>query len=168
LDNAAAVLMVLECLSERFPVAEEALHAGLERTRLAGRLQLIPGEVPLILDVAHNVQAARNLARDLGSIPCAGRTHGVFGCLGDKDAAGMATALAPRIDCWHLASPDSSRALDVAALNRALDAAGVDAPRRSYGSVAAALDGARSAAQPGDRVLVSGSFLTVAEALERL
>jgi len=166
LDNAAAVLMVLECLAERFPVEEGALRGGLERVRLAGRLQLIPDEVPLILDVAHNVQAARNLALDLGSIPSVGRTHGVFGCLGDKDAAGMAAALAIRIDHWHLAAPRGPRALGNGELEQALDAAGVEAPRRGYPSVAAALEGARSEARPGDRILVTGSFLTVAEVLE--
>ena len=166
LDNAAAVLMVLECLSPSFPVGEEALRAGLQQARLAGRLQLIPGDVALILDVAHNVQAARNLARDLGSLPCQGRTHAVFGCLGDKDAAGMAAALSPQIGCWHLASPGAGRALGIEALEQALHAAAVSASRRHYGSVGEALVGARREALTGDRILITGSFLTVAEALE--
>lgn len=167
LDNAAAVLMVLECLSRRFPVGREALRAGLQQVRLAGRLQLIPGDVTRILDVAHNVQAARNLARDLGSIFCGGRTHAVFACLRDKDAAGMTEALSPQIDCWHLTSAGGERALGIEALEQALGAAGVATPRRCYGSVAEALSGARREALPGDRILITGSFLTVAEALEQ-
>jgi len=168
LDNAAAVLMVLECLSERFPVGHEALKTGLQQVRLTGRLQLIPGDVALILDVAHNVQAARNLARELGSISCKGHTHCLFACLGDKDAAGMAAALASRIEHWHLASPDSPRALGVEALVLALESAGVDEPQSCYGSIAEALAGARDAARAGDRIVITGSFLTVAEALERI
>ena len=166
LDNAAAVLMVLECLSRSFPVSPEALRAGLQQVRLVGRLQLIPGDVDLILDVAHNVQAARNLARDLGSISCEGRTHAVFGCLRDKDAVGMAAALSPQIGCWHLASPGGERSLGIASLEQALSAAAVSAPRRCYESVGGALAGARCEALPGDRILITGSFMTVAEALE--
>ncbi len=168
LDNTAAVLMVLDCLSQRFPVDQEALRSGLQQARLAGRLQLVPGDVTLILDVAHNVQAASNLAQDLGSISCQGRTHAVFGCMQDKDVAGMMQVLSLQIDCWHLASPSGDRALGIEALEQALSAAAVSAPRRSYGAVDEALTGARREALPGDRILISGSFLTVAEALDDL
>jgi dihydrofolate synthase/folylpolyglutamate synthase len=168
MENAAAVLMVLECLSARFPVEQNAIRTGLQQVKLTGRLQVIPGEVTLVFDVAHNRQAARNLARDLGSLPCTGATHAVFACFRDKDAAGMVQALSPAVGHWHLASSGGERALPTDALEEALIAASVRSPRHSYKSVADALSEARRAARPGDRVLVTGSFLTVAAALESL
>lgn len=169
LDNAAAVLMVLECLLPRFPVGQGTVRTGLQQVQLVGRLQVIPGGVTLVMDVAHNPQAALNLARDLKSIPCAGATHAVFACFRDKDAPGMLRALSPAVGHWHLASPDDGeRALSAEALEQLLIASGVETPRECYNSVAEAFSEARRAARPGDRVLVTGSFLAVAAALESL
>jgi len=168
LDNAAAVLMVLDCLAGRLPIDRDAICAGLSSVRLPGRLQVIPGAITWILDVAHNVQAAANLALDLEGMPCAGRTHAVFACLADKDALGMLRALAPQIGHWHLAPLEGPRARPVADLVAALGAAGIQAPWGDYGSVGGALEGALKGARSGDRILVTGSFLTVATALNCL
>ena len=58
----------------------------------------------MILDVAHNVEAAAVLAENLGDSGFAPETIAVFGMLRDKDIAGVLRALAPRITRWHLAS----------------------------------------------------------------
>lgn len=168
LANAAAVLMVLECLLPRFPVSQDAVRAGLRQVQLAGRFQVIPGEVTLIFDVAHNGQAAENLAWDLGSLPCAGVTHAVFACFRDKDVSGMVRALSPAVGQWYLAFPGGDRALSTEALEQVLRTAGIMTPRHRYESVAEAITEALRAANPGDRVLVTGSFVTVAAALEQI
>jgi dihydrofolate synthase/folylpolyglutamate synthase len=166
IDNAAAVLMVIECLAGRFPVDQRAVRSGLRQVRLDGRLQVIPGEVSLILDVAHNPQAMLGLAHDLTTLPSAGRLHAVFGCFADKDAVAMVRALAPLVAQWHLAAPASPRALPAADLAVIVQAADAAAVTRVYPSVAQALAGARQRALPGERVLVTGSFLMVAAALD--
>lgn len=168
LDNAAAVLMVLECLAERFPVGQEAVRAGLRQARLAGRFQILPGKVDLILDVAHNRDAARALATSLRLLPPQGATHTVFSCLRDKDAVGILGELAHQVRRWYLAPLDGERALAPERIIHALHLAGVDTLDAVYPSVADALDRAERAAAPGDRVLVTGSFLTVAAALRYL
>ena len=72
--------------------------------QLPGRFQVVPGEVEWILDIAHNEPAAQVLAAQLAARPLAGaagaRTFAVIGVLRDKDAAGIAAALAPVIDRW--------------------------------------------------------------------
>jgi dihydrofolate synthase/folylpolyglutamate synthase len=167
-DNAAAALMALDCLAERLPVSQAAVRAGLQRVRLPGRFQVVPGPVTLVLDVAHNEAAAQVLARNLEALPCSGTLHGVFGILGDKDAAGMARALTPRVTRWYLAAPRDARAVAALDLQRRLVQAGVAGACTCFPSVSAALAAARQTASAGDCILVFGSFVTVAEAMQWL
>ena len=122
--------------------------------------------IEVVVDVGHNPQAARELARWLQATPTSGRTHAVFAALADKDAAGVVTALAPWVDQWHLAGlpGQAPRGTDVDAFAaRLADSAAADADR--HASVDAALAAALLEARAGDRVLVFGSFHTAAAAL---
>jgi dihydrofolate synthase/folylpolyglutamate synthase len=167
LDNAAAVLAVLDSLAERLPVSQDAVRSGLRGARLAGRLQVLPGEPTLILDVAHNEQAAGNLARDLASMHCSGSTRCVFGCFADKDGAAMVRALAQRVDLWYPTQPGGGRDLPAADLAALLAQQGVEQSPLSP-DASAALERALADAGPRDRILVTGSFLTVAAAMRKL
>ena len=102
LRNAAAVLCALDALE--LPVAMQEVRRGLAEVTLAGRFQVLPGRPQVILDVAHNVEAARNLAENLAASGFAPETIAVCGMLRDKDIAGVLRALAPRITRWHFAS----------------------------------------------------------------
>src|SRR5207244_5951062 len=86
---------------------ERAVGAALRAVRLAGRFQVLPGEVEWILDIAHNPPAAEVLARQLRerALPRArhggggpGRTFAVIGVLADKDAAAIAPCLRGLVD----------------------------------------------------------------------
>lgn len=167
-DNAAAVLMALDCLRDQLPVDQEAVRSGLLNVRLDGRFQVIPGDVTLILDVAHNPQATGNLVADLKSMPYAGRTHLIFGCLKDKDADGIIRRLAETVDTWHFAKLGGNRAADSEKIEQSLLSIRPEAVFRHHSSVAEALAYTRNKALPGERILVTGSFLTVADALDYL
>jgi dihydrofolate synthase / folylpolyglutamate synthase len=166
LRNAAAALAVLEALRARLPVSAAAIRQGLVVTRVPGRFQRIARAPELILDVAHNPEAARALASALREQPVAGRTFAVVGMLADKDAAGVFAALSGQIDAWWTCTPDSPRARDAAELAAILREHAGGAPVRVQPDVSAALAGARSAAREGDRILVFGSFYTVAAVLD--
>jgi dihydrofolate synthase/folylpolyglutamate synthase len=164
LQNAAAVLMVLELLASRLPVTVEALHAGLRAVRLPGRFQVLPGRVEWILDVAHNPHAARALAEALRQRPCAGRTHLVLAMLADKDAAGVCAALRPAVAAWYCAGLRGARGQSGAQLAARTGLAGAEMTLHS--DVASACAHAAATAKPGDRIVVCGSFHTVSEALQ--
>lgn len=166
LRNAAAALAALETLAVRLPVSEAAIRAGLVNARIRGRFQRISTEPELILDVAHNPEAARALAATLAEQPVRGRTLGVVGMLADKDAAGVFEALAGRIDGWWTCTPDSPRARDAASLAEAIRACLPGAAVAVETTPVAALAAARSAALEGDRILAFGSFHTVAAVLD--
>jgi dihydrofolate synthase/folylpolyglutamate synthase len=168
LGNAAIAIAALDTLRDRLPVSGGALREGLATVELAGRFQVLPGRPLVILDVAHNPHAAERLAAALGRMPCTGNTRAVFGMLGDKDIAGVARILKPHVDRWHLAPLPGPRGVDVSRLASALDQAEVFDEVRQHASLRDALIAARDDAQADDRILVFGSFLTVAAALEVL
>ena len=160
--NAAAVLMALDCLRMRVPVSMQAVREGLMYVDLPGRFQVLPGKPAVVLDVAHNPQAAAVLAESLGGMGFFPETWAVFGALDDKDVAGVVQRLLPRVDHWLLASLPGPRGLDAATLHERLRAAGIDIAAEHHASPHSALCAAKEAAGEGDRIVVFGSFLTVA------
>ncbi len=167
--NAATALAALEELAPRLRVSAAAVAQGLEQVRLPARFQLIkPRAKPAwVLDVAHNPDAARVLARNLESAQIPGRTYAVCGILADKDAAAIAAILCDSIDAWWCASIDGSRGRGGEDLAHAVRAA-VKVSVHAADSVAAACAAAAAAANSHDRIVVFGSFHTVGPALDWL
>ena len=165
LDNAAAVIMVVQCLTEILPVSESALRTGLSEVTLNGRFQVLSGRVERILDVAHNVQAARSLAATLRSRRCAGRTLGVFGMLNGKDIRGVISEMRDVVDAWYVTSLSVPRGLGSQELARAFADISLKEPVHRRDDVAAAHADALRNATPKDRVVIFGSFYTVGEIL---
>ena len=168
LRNAAAAMCALDSLRERLPVSMQHVRQGLAQVALPGRFQVLPGRPQVILDVAHNPQAAQGLAQDLAGSGFAPETIAVFGMLRDKDVAGVVRALAPRVTRWHLATLDGGRGASAAELAAILLAEKVSAPAAQHGSAALAFAAARREATENDKILVFGSFLTVGEVMAYL
>jgi len=165
LRNAAAALAALETLLDRLPVSEAAIRQGLLDARVAGRFQCFGANPQTVLDVAHNPQAAHALASSLQENPASGRTLAVVGMLADKDAAEVIDALAPRVDAWWVCRPDSPRALAAEALAETVREHAQGVPVTVRSAPLEAYRAALSAARDGDRILVFGSFYTVASVL---
>ena len=164
--NAAAVLTVLEQLKERLPVSQDAIRRGLHAVQLGGRFQVTPGEVPVIHDVSHNPQAAQVLADNLARMS-GGRVHAVVAMLADKEMAEVLATLAPQVGRWYLAPLDVPRGASIEQLQQAAQAAGIATGELEiFARVREAKQAALSRALPGERVLVFGSFFTVAQSLD--
>jgi dihydrofolate synthase / folylpolyglutamate synthase len=155
-------------MNHRLPVNASAIRQGLMHASIAGRFQIIPGQPPVILDVAHNPHAAAVLAQNLDAMGYHPTTHAVFAALADKDIAAVVAAIKNRIDEWHLVPLEGTRIMPVADLAVIVHAAGVPLKQiHSYNSVAVAYDFAVTqckvnANEQADRVVVFGSFMTVA------
>ncbi|MGV8932617.1 MAG: bifunctional tetrahydrofolate synthase/dihydrofolate synthase [Luteimonas sp.] len=166
LRNAATAIAALRALDA--PLADAACVEGVATARLPGRLQRLERDgVDIVVDVGHNPQAARELAAWLRATPIQGRTFAVYAALADKDIVGVATALAPQVDRWLLAGLEHVGPRGVAVTDFALRLAGT-ITGDCHPDVQSALAAARAQAQPGDRVLVFGSFHTAATALQAL
>jgi dihydrofolate synthase/folylpolyglutamate synthase len=166
LNNAATVLAVIDLIRDVAPVRGGALREGLLTVELPGRFQVLPGRPTVVLDVAHNPHAAGVLADELGAMGFAPSTTAVFGMFADKDIAGVAAAMNPRVDRWFVASLPGPRGAGADALRDVLIASGVAASAvRVFPDIASAFLAARDHAGEADRIVVFGSFLTVAAVL---
>ena len=163
--NAAIAIAALRALDIELPDA--AFAEGVASAMIPGRLQRFDLQgTAVIVDVGHNPQAARELAAWLRAEPVQGRTLAVFSALADKDVAGVVAALEREVSAWFLAGLESvgARGQSVDAVAAKLTGTAAAAGTR-HTSVEAALRAAQSDASVEDRILVFGSFHTVAEAL---
>ena len=166
LANAAAVLAVLALLEETLPVDQQAIRAGLQAAAPAGRFQVLPGAPVLVLDVAHNPQAAGELRDNLERMPVPGPTVALFAMLGDKAVEAVAGRLAGCIDRWCVTGLEDRRGIPAGTLAARLAAGGVETGNiLPCGDPGQALERARSEAGENGRVLVFGSFLLVGAVL---
>ena len=125
---------------------------------------MFPGPPPRILDVAHNPQSAEALAANLRQMFCPGRTHGVLAMLADKDIPAVVAALSPEVDTWHVATLEVPRGASAEQLQQVLHDGGVSHVQ-TYDTVEAAIGGAEAQVVVDDRIVVFGSFNTVAQAM---
>ena len=167
LRNAASAVLAVQLLQRRLPVSETEIAKGVQGACVSGRFERRGHAPEWVLDVAHNPEAARNLAANLRAYPVAGRTLAVLGMLGDKDIAGVVVPLAGLIDAWHVPSLNGPRGSAAEAVAARMHAAGPHLPVVCHADVAAACRAARDASAAGqaDRILVFGSFVTVEQAL---
>ena len=165
LKNASVALAALDEVADRLPVSLGEVKRGLTLARIEGRLQVLPGRPDIVLDVAHNPHAALALASGLGDMGFRENTLAVFAMLADKDIGGVVEAMRERIDRWYVAAAHADRAASAADVAKVLAEKGLAGATRTFATIASALDAARRDAGPNDRIVVFGSFYTVAEAL---
>lgn len=172
--NASAALAALEALREMLPVGAQEVRTGLATVELPGRFQVLPGQPLVILDVAHNPHAAATLAQNLDNMGFHPYTYAVFGSMLDKDIEGVIGHLKDKIDHWCVTDLPLPRAASAQQLKEALLGAGVqpefrrDAARsvETFTTPAEAYANALSRAGENDRIVVFGSFLTVAGVMQ--
>jgi dihydrofolate synthase/folylpolyglutamate synthase len=165
LKNASACLAALDELRDRLPVGQGDIRRGLLELELPGRLQVLPGRPAVVLDVAHNPHAAMALEDALGSMGFYDNTLAVFGMLQDKDIDGVIDIIKGRIDRWFVATLPGDRGATAQQLFDKLEARGLGDRVKRFSGVESAFETARSEAGQNDRILVFGSFYTVADIL---
>lgn len=167
LNNAAAALMAVQCLQGRLPVKCTAMVQGIRGARVPGRFERVWEQPQVILDVAHNPQAIRALARNLDETPVTGKTLAVVGMLADKDIAGALAALSGKVDCWLLANlPDTPRGATAHMIRDAV--IGLGGHVELFPAPEDAFARAVRLARENDRIVACGSFHTVAAVMRTL
>jgi dihydrofolate synthase/folylpolyglutamate synthase len=166
--NASAALAALEALRMQLPCGAQEVRAGLALVELPGRFQVLAGRPTIIYDVAHNPHAAAALAQNLGNMGFHPFTYAVFGIMQDKDIDGVIAPLAQYVDHWCVAdlpSPRSARATELVARLEGLRPAGAkddEFSASAFANPGEAFSSAISRAGESDRIVVFGSFYTVA------
>ncbi|MFA7553270.1 MAG: bifunctional tetrahydrofolate synthase/dihydrofolate synthase [Spongiibacteraceae bacterium] len=141
-------------------------YSCLARINLPGRFQQVFIEKrQVILDVAHNPAAADYLAQRLQQEASAGRTFALMGVMADKDVEGIISALRECVSVWFIADlQHCPRALAAPVLADKVEKL-TKADVRSFTSIAEAARVALQQMTDEDRLIVFGSFITVAEML---
>jgi dihydrofolate synthase / folylpolyglutamate synthase len=170
LANAAAAVLALH-LAVGENAGPEAINDGLRKVSLAGRFQTLRHRPEVIVDVAHNHQAIESLVTMLAARPCNGHTHAVIAMLADKPYDAAVRLLWPLVDNWYSAGLESvPRGLSAPAMAQAIRAVAVergqpDVKLCAETTVTSACEQASRAASASDRIIVLGSFYTVADAM---
>ena len=161
-ENASLALAAAETLADLgVSLTPAAMESGLSATRWPGRMELIPGHPPLLLDGAHNPAGATALAGALSDYRYR-RLLMVVGIMADKDARKIIAPLSPFVTKCYCVTPDLERALPDSELAAILTGFGLEA--RACGSVGNGISAARAEAGEDDLILVCGSLFTVGEA----
>ena len=161
--NAAAGLRALEAAG--IAVTEELVVRGMKRVVLKGRRESFRlGKIDLVLDVAHNPDAAVELRKFLDRQTAAQLTTAIFAVMSDKDCRDIIAAVEPVIDEWYLPSGiGGARGQSPEVLMGFIPGTAQVTP-----TFESAFEGAMESLADGGRLIIFGSFFTVGEGMKAL
>lgn len=166
-NNAANVIFAIRALQAKLPVEQAHLIQALTGTEVVGRFQYWRRNPDVILDVAHNPHAARALRDNLQRLGADGsKVLAVFSMLSDKDISSVVDILSDAIDEWHVAPIEHPRAASVDYLQSNINQSVATEHVYIYTDLPSALQSAYKKAAKNDKIVVFGSFFTVAAILE--
>jgi dihydrofolate synthase/folylpolyglutamate synthase len=163
-ENLAIALEALQRLSPHWPLAQEAVRAGVREARWPGRCELLNREPFVIADGAHNVDGAQALIETIEAyhqryMP-QGRKWLLFGVLADKDVPGICQTLFPHFDELLVTRPECERACEPTVV-QALAAAQDRSVQLT--SLAEGLKSTTSRMQRDDLLCITGSLYLIGE-----
>ena len=165
--NAASVLMAVAKMEDLISVSEESIHKGLQTIQLNGRFQLVKGDIPVFLDVAHNPQAVRILLDYLVDEFSGKKIHAVFSMMKDKDINGVIEIINPVVHHWFITPLNTPRAASESYMQDCFRDCRLSNVSFGYKDFSEAYDAAKKNAEHGDLILIFGSFFLVSEYLEK-
>ena len=161
--NAAAALRALETAG--VVINEENVAAGMGSIVLNGRRESVQlGDIDIVLDVAHNPDAALELRKFLDCQPAAETTTAIFAVMSDKDCRDMIAAVESVIDEWYLPTGiggERGHSPEIAA-------GFISGTAHVTSTFESALEGALGSLVDGGRLIIFGSFFTVGEGMKAL
>jgi dihydrofolate synthase/folylpolyglutamate synthase len=167
--NAALAALAAEIVLEGKPDAlvSRAIDSGLRATRWPARAQILPGDPPVLIDVAHNLEGASALVETLLALWPGRPLAVVAGFSRDKEHEVILATLARVGSRFYLTSFGGERGAPLEIVLEAARAAGLS--YESAPDVATALTRAKSwARERKGAVLLTGSVYLVGEAMPAL
>ena len=162
---AASVIALNDILPEALS-DEQLLRNNLCNTSIPGRFQYLHRSPDIILDVAHNEDAAKSLATNIKRLSYK-NIHVVLGILADKDVYSIVKPFSLLVDHWHIGTISSERGMNAEEIKFRIKSLFKDKFLiDTYSSISAAYHGAVDKQGANTLILVYGSFYTVSEALK--
>ncbi len=167
IDNSALVLAACEILAHgHADISPDTVKMGVEQNKWPGRLETVWEKPLTLLDGAHNLDSAKNLARHFSEHLAGRKITLVIGILSDKPYETILKLLLPFCSKVVLTSPKIDRALPAETLLQHAEKIVSDA--RIIPDVGNAVLETIDAASPDDVICVAGSLYVVGEAKEAL
>jgi dihydrofolate synthase/folylpolyglutamate synthase len=167
IQNAATAFGVIEILKEKgHEVPHKAVVDGFRKAKWPGRFQIAMRNPIVVLDTAHNPDAAAELRKSVDDVLEYERGILVLGMLDDKDVEGFAAEIYPIVSMVICTAPENPRALPADELARVFK----NFIRKSgpIPRVPEAMEKALELSGENDLILVTGSNSTVGEAIQYL
>ena len=165
--NAALAVRTIEEVMKKYPGIHCDVRQGLRDARWPGRLEFVKNHPPVLIDGAHNPQAAVVLAEYLGkALDLYSRIVLIMGIMNDKDREGIMKPLLPLASEIIFTAPGYGRAASPETL--AAEARGLGYFAQTALTVSDALHLAEQLYSQGDLIVVTGSFYTIGEVKEAL
>jgi len=161
--SAACAMKVVELLRTVLPIEDKKIQASLQQLQLFGRCQVISGAFTTVLDVAHNPAACQWLADRIDQLSITGQWYALFSARNDKPLKLLLQPLKDRIANWVIAPLQHIQGAKMAQLEQAFVQLGISAVTTRK-SIPLAYQSLLSNLQPGDGLVIFGSFSTVTEA----
>jgi len=168
-NNAAVALMTLQLLRQyyAFYIEEDAFYSGMKHTFWPGRFEVLAENPTLVIDGAHNPEAAQRLAETLELFEYE-RLLLVTGILKDKEVKDFYRPLLPLADQLFVTKPDSPRAASVDDVVRIIQTMDQQVQADQIEDWRKAVNQALALANPNDMILVTGSLYLVSDARKYL
>jgi dihydrofolate synthase / folylpolyglutamate synthase len=168
LRNIAGVLRCIELLKINFDIKKEAIVNGLLECNLRGRLEILSQNPFVVVDVAHNPEAALCLYNFISKYKNKGRVCAVFSILEDKSIKDIVGLFINLVDEWHISKINSKRAMPTTKIINAIRSCKRDAIIYNSDNLQEAYMNAYEKSSLNDNIIVFGSFYTVSECLIQL
>ena len=162
---AASVVALNDILPEALS-DQVLLKNTLCNTTIPGRFQYLQRSPDIILDVAHNEDAAKSLATNIKRLGYK-NIHVVLGILADKDVYSIVKPFSLIVDHWHIGTISSERGMNAEEIKFRIKSLFKNKfSIKTYNSVSTAYHRAVDQQADNTLILVYGSFYTVSEALQ--
>ncbi len=170
--NACMAIRACEILGQKtYPATRIPVRAGLQNVKLEGRLERVSQSPTVILDSAHNPEAADSLAASIRELFPGKKIILIAGIMNDKDISGILEPLVRIAESLILTRPGYERAASPEKLVKIIKDSGlISNPEAidSAATVAGALELAKARCRDDNIILVTGSFYTTGEVKEVL
>jgi dihydrofolate synthase/folylpolyglutamate synthase len=161
----ASVIALNDILPEALS-DHEILKNALCDTMIPGRFQYLQHSPDIILDVAHNEDAAKSLATNIKRLGYK-NIHVVLGILTDKDVYSIVKPFSLLVDHWHIGTISSERGMNAQEIKFRIKSLFKNKfSIETYDSISAAYSRAVNQQDDNTLILAYGSFYTVSEALQ--
>ena len=165
-NYAAASLLALDAILPECLEDHDVIKKALSETEISGRFQYLSKSPDIILDVAHNEDAARSLSDNIKKIGY-DKIIVVLGVLADKDVYSIVEPFSSLVDHWYIGTINSERGMNSDEIKFRINSIYKNKLSiGTYASVTSAFNAAKNDQMNDSLLLVYGSFYTVSEALK--